>query len=195
VRLASERAARLGDHVRFAVDAPDTLPMRCDPERLDQLLDNLLENAVKYNPGGGEVAVTLTRDASPPIPLHGSYAPAVNGPAARPSAALPTAPHGAVAHLTVRDRGIGIPTAELPRIFDRFHRASNVDDRRFSGMGLGLYMCRQIAEQHGGTIWAESPGPGQGSTFHVLLPLEPSVNTESATDQSQPTTISRLTRD
>jgi len=187
VRRASERAARLGDHVRFVVDAPESLPVRCDPERLDQLIDNLLENAVKYSPGGGEVAVTLTREASaPPMPLHAANAPAVNGPAAPPLDGAPTAPRGAGAHLAVRDRGIGIPTSELARVFERFHRASNVDDRRFSGMGLGLYMCRQIAEQHGGAVWAESPGPGQGTTFHVLLPLESSPGPQSPTGDGQP---------
>ena len=74
------------------------------------------------------------------------------------------------AHLTVRDHGIGIPPADLPHIFDRFSRASNVDDRRFHGMGLGLFICRGIVEEHGGRIWAESE-LGKGSTFHVALPV------------------------
>ncbi len=74
------------------------------------------------------------------------------------------------ARIAVRDRGIGIPAADLQQIFDRFTRGSNVDDRRFHGMGLGLYICRGIAEEHGGRIWVESE-VGQGSTFHVALPL------------------------
>jgi signal transduction histidine kinase len=72
-------------------------------------------------------------------------------------------------HLTVSDRGIGIPPADVDRLFERFHRGENVDDRRFAGMGLGLYICRGIAEQHGGWIRAEPRNPG-GSTFHVALP-------------------------
>jgi signal transduction histidine kinase len=74
------------------------------------------------------------------------------------------------ARITVQDQGIGIPAADLPRIFERFSRASNVDDRKFHGMGLGLYICRGIVEEHGGRIWAESE-IGKGSTFHVALPL------------------------
>ena len=77
---------------------------------------------------------------------------------------------GHAAHIAVRDHGIGIPPADLSRIFDRFTRASNVDDRRFHGMGLGLYICRGIVEEHGGRIWAESD-LGKGATFHVELPL------------------------
>lgn len=72
--------------------------------------------------------------------------------------------------LTVKDRGIGIPPEDLPHVFDRFYRAHNVDARQHTGMGLGLFICRGIAEQHGGRIWAESH-PNQGSSFHVELPL------------------------
>ena len=72
--------------------------------------------------------------------------------------------------IDVTDRGIGIPPEDLPQIFERFHRASNVDDRRFAGMGLGLFICRGIVEQHGGRIWVDSR-MGAGSTFHVSLPV------------------------
>jgi signal transduction histidine kinase len=72
--------------------------------------------------------------------------------------------------LSVTDSGIGIPTEDLPHVFERFHRGTNVDDRRFAGMGLGLFICRGIAEQHGGRIWATRAATG-GSTFHVALPV------------------------
>jgi signal transduction histidine kinase len=77
---------------------------------------------------------------------------------------------GDLAHLAVHDEGIGIPPDDMPSLFERFHRGSNVDDRHFAGLGLGLYICQQIVLQHGGRIWAEST-LGRGSTFHVELPL------------------------
>jgi signal transduction histidine kinase len=81
---------------------------------------------------------------------------------------------GDEARLSVTDQGIGIPTEDLPRLFERFHRGGNVDDRRFAGMGLGLYICRGIVNEHGGRIWATSQ-VGQGSTFQVALPLHAAV--------------------
>ena len=75
-----------------------------------------------------------------------------------------------LARIDVTDEGIGIPSADLAQIFERFHRGTNVDDRRFAGMGLGLFICKGIVEQHGGRISVDSR-VGTGSTFHVVLPL------------------------
>jgi signal transduction histidine kinase len=122
------------------LDAPEPLTGRFDIGRMRQLFENLVENAVKYSPQGGDVAIRAWRE---------------NGSAT----------------VTVSDSGIGIGFSELPHIFDRFHRGSNVDDRRFPGMGLGLYICRGIVEEHGGRIWAVSE-PGQGTTMHVSIPLD-----------------------
>ena len=71
--------------------------------------------------------------------------------------------------LSVTDHGIGIPSEDVPHLFERFRRGSNVDHRRFGGIGLGLYICQGIVEQHGGRIWVDST-PGHGATFHVELP-------------------------
>jgi signal transduction histidine kinase len=84
---------------------------------------------------------------------------------------IAVAQHDGHALIDVIDEGIGIPPDDVPHVFERFHRASNVDDRRFAGMGLGLFICNGIVEQHGGEIWVESR-VGAGSTFHVSLPAE-----------------------
>ena len=72
--------------------------------------------------------------------------------------------------LSVIDEGLGIPAEELPRLFGQFHRAELPDRQGISGSGLGLYITKQLVELHGGRIWAESPGLGHGSAFHVELP-------------------------
>ena len=110
-----------------------------DTGRMTQLVENLVENAVKYSPDGGQVVLTLWRDDT-------------------------------TVHLRVTDHGIGIPADDLPQLFARFHRGKNVDDRRFPGMGLGLYICHGIVAEHGGTIDVDSQAE-EGSSFHVALPL------------------------
>ena len=138
-QLAEEVAGRLrSTRHPFEVETEGPVTVEADPVRMDQLVGNLCENAVKYSPEGGAVVVRVGRE-------------------------------GAEARLSVTDRGIGIQPADLPHLFERYHRGANVDDRRFAGMGLGLYICRGIVEEHGGRIWVES-APGQGSTFHVALP-------------------------
>jgi signal transduction histidine kinase len=72
--------------------------------------------------------------------------------------------------LFVRDQGIGIPQDEHARVFERFHRVDTRLSRSTQGVGLGLYICRVIVEAHGGQIWVESDGAGQGSTFYIRLP-------------------------
>ncbi|MEN9937682.1 MAG: hypothetical protein RLZZ387_4261 [Chloroflexota bacterium] len=125
-------------HHPCLVEVSDSIVGVYDPLRIEQLLENLVENAVKYSPQGGPITIRIWQDK-------------------------------AGAHLSVADRGIGIPPADLPHLFDRFHRGVNVDDRQFPGMGLGLYICHGIVEQHGGRIVAESR-PGGGTIFHVTLP-------------------------
>ena len=141
VELARDVARRdsyEGRRITVVAEAP--VVGSYDPRRIGQVVENLVENAVKYSPDGSEVRVDVAQR---------------NGEA----------------FIDVTDEGIGIPAGDLPQIFERFHRASNVDDRRFAGMGLGLFLCKGIVEQHGGRMWVESR-EGTGSTFHVVLPLE-----------------------
>ncbi|HEX2221520.1 MAG TPA: ATP-binding protein, partial [Candidatus Limnocylindria bacterium] len=140
--LARESVARVpGAPDRARVEADGPVIGRFDADRMRQLFDNLVDNAIKYSPGGGDVTVGVRRD-------------------------------GDSAHITVSDRGIGVPAGDLPRLFERFHRGSNVDDRRFSGLGLGLAISRRIVEQHGGRISARSE-LGRGTTFEIVMPLRP----------------------
>jgi signal transduction histidine kinase len=121
---------------------PPNFPvLRGDADQLRRALFNLVQNAVKYSPGGDEVLIVGE------VPAPG--------------------------HVIVRviDKGIGIPAGEEERIFDRFHRADTRLSRSTAGVGLGLYITRNIVEGHGGRIWAESAGPGGGSVFSILLPV------------------------
>jgi signal transduction histidine kinase/FixJ family two-component response regulator len=125
--------------IHFAAQVPSA-PGYWDATRLERVVLNLVHNAIKYSPGGGAIAVSVAADP------------------ARPD----------WAEISVEDHGLGIPAADLPHIFNRFHRASNVGT--IDGTGLGLAICRQIVEQHGGTITVASE-VGQGSVFTVRLPL------------------------
>lgn len=126
----------------LAASEPD-LYGEWDGPRLDRVLDNLIGNAAKYTPEGGSITVTVARDNSG---------------------------HGPVAVVAVADTGIGIPADDLPRIFERFHRARNAAGRA-PGTGLGLAGAHHIIEQHGGSIAVEST-EGTGTTVTVRLPLE-----------------------
>ena len=111
-----------------------------EARRLQQVVLNLLLNAIKFTPDGGRIEVRLER-------------------------------HETSARLTVHDTGEGIDPELLPRIFNPFEQGDATTTRRHQGLGLGLAIVRQLVELHGGTIRAESPGPGQGATFVVDLPV------------------------
>jgi signal transduction histidine kinase len=133
------------------LDIPAGLPrVGADPDRLDQVLTNLVGNAIKYSPTGGPVHISAqiwdrrSPDASP------------NG--------------RCWLRITVRDNGLGLPAGTQSRIFERFYRIQ--DESRYSirGTGLGLAICKEIIDVHGGSIWAESDGADKGSTFSFTLP-------------------------
>ncbi|MBM7112264.1 sensor histidine kinase [Archangium primigenium] len=143
VREVIERFELRGtEGLRFLFEEPEA-PVEgvWDGPRLEQVVTNLLSNAVRYSPHGGTVR-----------------------------AAFHFAPEWV--ELRVRDEGIGIPPESLALLFQPFARASNATARHYGGLGLGLFICREIVQRHGGTIWAESPGAQQGSCFHVRLPRQ-----------------------
>jgi PAS domain S-box-containing protein len=129
VQAAAPAAA--SKQVSLIVDLDDRLDLHADPDRLRQVADNLLGNAIKYTPAEGRITVAA-------------------GPAADDTIVW-----------TVTDTGIGIPAADRPRLFRRFYRASTALQHRIPGTGLGLVVTRAIVERHHGTITlADRPGPG-----------------------------------
>jgi two-component system sensor histidine kinase VicK len=124
--------------------------VRADPDRLDQVLTNLVGNAIKYSPAGGHVRISAQ--------IWDRRAPDA------------TANGHSWLRIVVCDQGLGLPPDSLEQIFERFYRVQ--DDTRLSirGTGLGLAICKEIVQVHGGSIWAESDGPGRGSTFSFTLP-------------------------
>ena len=129
-----------GKNLQTELDVSDNLPpLRVDEGRLQEVIYNLLDNAVKFSPPEGRIRVSATRNDN------------------RIS-------------LSVSDNGAGIPTRDLPRIFERFYRADKARDRELGGTGLGLSIVKHIAQLHGGSVEAESE-LGRGTTVRVHLPL------------------------
>ena len=127
-----------------------------DPARLQQVVWNLLTNAVKFTPKGGQIQVLLQR-----VNSH--------------------------IELSVSDTGIGIPPAFLPHVFERFSQRETTTTRNFGGLGLGLAICKQLVELHGGTIRAASQGENLGATFFVTLPLSVIQMANEEASRSHPT--------
>jgi signal transduction histidine kinase len=158
IRRSSVDLTRLVRHVVTARDETsrrhvirfecplEQLVVRGDAVRLERVVDNLIVNALKYSPLGGTVVVSLACEETP---------------------------NGSRAALSVRDDGLGVPAADLARIFEPFRRGGNVGP--ISGTGLGLASARQIVEEHGGRIDVNSR-EGAGATFTVWLPVEARQN-------------------
>ncbi len=138
-RVVGEIQPTLDQHTLVFDGPDDALTVDADELRLEQVLHNLIGNAIKYSPQGGTVTVCLTRQA-------------------------------ARVCIAITDQGIGIPAAAIPQLFQRFYRAPNVEQHQINGMGIGLYVVKQILDLHGGTVIVESAELA-GSTFTVCLPL------------------------
>ena len=138
-----------------------------DPDKVDQILTNLVGNAIKYSPGGGEVVVSVA-----PLP----EAREARLPEAREArllgareARLLGAGEADLVQVSVRDQGIGMSPGEMGQLFEKFYRVDRDEVRRAGGTGLGLYITKRLVEMHGGRIWVESR-LGAGSVFSFTLP-------------------------
>ncbi|MDQ6774409.1 MAG: HAMP domain-containing histidine kinase [Candidatus Dormibacteraeota bacterium] len=136
VRTASPLAA--ASHRLVIDEPPGAVPVQADQSRLRTVVGNLLTNAIKYSPGGGEVRTLVKADQD-------------------------------YVRISVSDEGLGIAADDLPRLFSRFGRILTPENRGISGTGLGLYLSRELARQHGGDITATSTS-GRGSVFTITLP-------------------------
>ena len=136
--VAEDARARTSVHT-VVVRGPERTIGMFDGLRLEQVFTNLVDNAIKYSPDGGEILVSVSEDP------------------------------GRLARISVRDHGMGIPAAERAHVFDRYYQAHSRVHR--SGMGLGLYISRQIVALHDGRMEVNFPADG-GTEFDVLLPLD-----------------------
>ncbi len=152
------------DEKGLAIDVqmPGGLPcVDADPERIGQVLRNLLNNAITHTPPSGCIGVEAALDHRPPTTDHRPPTSASEQPVVRrPSSVV----------VRVRDTGAGIPPEQLTQIFERFYRADPSRARATGGAGLGLTVVKQLVEAHGGQVWASS-APGQGATFTFTLPV------------------------
>ena len=126
------------DHGLVIEQDPSGARVMGDPNRLVQVVANLLNNAAKYTPRGGRILLALERA-------------------------------GHLVHIRVQDNGIGIDKNLLPQVFDLFTQAERTPDRSQGGLGIGLALVQNVVHLHGGTVTADSSGPGQGSAFTVSL--------------------------
>ena len=133
----------------FLLEGPSELRVYADKHRLEEVVHNLLDNAVKYAPAGDiTLRVDVANSSEVPCPEN-------------------TGPGSVV--VSVRDQGPGVEANELTRLFERRYRSEGATSRGISGSGLGLYIAARIAEAHGGRMWAE-PTPGGGLTVSFTLP-------------------------
>jgi signal transduction histidine kinase len=158
VALANAGRPRSAHRVTARLPA-ETLLVTCDPDRCRQVLDNLLDNALKFSGPEATVQVEAQLLTGKPRWITADHWRAVHHDGAGAGTLL----------LAVGDEGPGVPDSEKSGIFSRFHQGQPGRDTRRRGVGLGLAICREIIRSHGGTIWVDDAAGG-GSVFRLLLP-------------------------
>lgn len=153
VTLLAGRAEEKNIEILFEIDPSVPIELLGDPVRVEQVLINLLNNALKFTEEGGTVTVSFRCGPSDTASLD---------------AASLDADTPCLLHVSVADTGIGIPEEKQKKLFQSFHQADSSTTRRFGGTGLGLAICARLTEMMGGSIWLESQ-PGVGSTFFFTV--------------------------
>lgn len=148
--------------VQITLDISPSVPAQCkiDERMIKQIMFNLLSNAVKFSPASGHVSVHAAGG------IKSTNLPQKAVSLLGEGASL----DGCYLEINITDNGIGILPDDLERIFKPFEQSDNSTTREFEGTGLGLTLCREFLALHKGAIWAESNGPGTGSTFRIILP-------------------------
>ena len=139
--VASNRALAEKKSQTIHLVSPPRRMLDCDPDRLREAVDNLMSNAIKYSPLGGNIEVSMSAD-------------------------------GADTVIAVKDEGAGFSQADKSRLFGRFQRLATKATGGEGSTGLGLSIVKRIVELHGGSVSADSDGPGRGAIFTMRLPTE-----------------------
>ncbi|HET8844723.1 MAG TPA: ATP-binding protein, partial [Ktedonobacteraceae bacterium] len=151
--LISPREGKIAERV-LHIGLPPDLVIWGETVRVQQVLTNLISNAIKYSPAESAIEVSA------------KVVQVESGKRAK------AGKQQSMVEIQIRDYGLGIPPEQIPLLFHRFVRLPRDLASNVVGSGLGLYLCQNLAEGMGGSIWVESEGvPGKGSTFHVRLPL------------------------
>jgi len=145
IKSMKDFAKQFGIKIYFQKPTEPSIALSVDPQKLSMVVSNLLDNAIRYNVPNGEVTVAVERVKNQ------SYI-----------------------KISVKDTGIGIPADELNKLFSKFFRAENATKFYPEGLGLGLYIVKNIIKRHGGQIWVESE-INRGSTFYFTLPTDPKL--------------------
>ena len=161
--MIKEKAMKHGIQLSMDIDGISET-ITADERKLKQIIYNLLSTAVKFTPDGGEIRLSSSLAHSKKIIDQIESYPC------RLSAA-DFELHQDWAQISVQDTGVGFKPEDAGRIFFPFEQLDSSKNRRYPGTGLGLSLTKQFIELHGGRIWAESEGEGQGSTFHIVIPI------------------------
>jgi two-component system sensor histidine kinase VicK len=166
LREAQRRLQHVAEQrdLRLDVRVGELLPVVGDEDQLDRVFGNLLDNAGKYTPTGGSIAIVASQVAA------GEDGTATHAAAGAAGPALVAAGTAAPSiRVTVHNSGASIPAEDLPRVFERFYRVDKSRAREVEGSGLGLAIAREVVERHGGSISVHS-SPEDGTSFTVVLP-------------------------